>query len=48
MQGWRLALWFACLLLPLWGFASLVGELHENEVFPLDAPMLAVSGSTAL
>ena len=39
-HGWRLALWFFCLLLPLWGFASLVGELHEKEVFPFDAPLL--------
>jgi len=37
---WRLALWFGCLLLPLWVFASLVGELHEEEVFAFDAPVL--------
>ncbi len=37
---WRIALWFSCLLLPLWGFAALVGEVHENEVFPFDAPIL--------
>lgn len=29
-HGWRLALRFTCLLLPPWGFASLVGELHEH------------------
>jgi membrane-associated phospholipid phosphatase len=39
-HGWRLAVWFVCVLFPLWGFASLVGELHENEVFPFDAPVL--------
>ena len=39
-HGWRMVLWFVCLLLPLWGFASLVGELHEKEVFPFDAPVL--------
>jgi hypothetical protein len=39
-HGWRLAVWFVFLLLPLWGFASLVGELHEKEVFPFDAPVL--------
>ncbi len=39
-HGWRLVLWFACLLLPLWGFASLVGELHEKDVFAFDAPVL--------
>jgi membrane-associated phospholipid phosphatase len=39
-HGWRLVLWFFCLLLPLWAFASLVGELHEKEAFPFDAPVL--------
>lgn len=39
-HGWRMALWFACLLLPLWGFAALVGEVHEKEVFTFDAPIL--------
>ena len=37
---WRIALWFSCLLLPLWGFAALVGEMHEKAVFPFDAPIL--------
>jgi membrane-associated phospholipid phosphatase len=39
-HGWRMMLWFVCLLLPLWGFASLVGEVHKKAVFPFDAPML--------
>lgn len=39
-HGWRMLLWFFCLLLPLWGFAALVGEVHENEVFSFDAPIL--------
>lgn len=39
-HGWQLVLWFFCLLLPLWGFASLVGELHQKQVFPFDAPVL--------
>lgn len=39
-HGWRMVLWFVCLLLPLWGFSALVGEVHEKEVFPFDAPML--------
>lgn len=39
-HGWRIALWFFCLVLPLWGFAALVGEVHENEVFAFDAPIL--------
>lgn len=39
-HGWRMLLWFFCLLLPLWGFAAVVGELHEKEVFAFDAPLL--------
>jgi len=39
-HGWRMLLWFFCLLLPLWGFASLVGEYHEKAVFWFDAPIL--------
>jgi membrane-associated phospholipid phosphatase len=39
-HGWRMGLWFFFLLLPLWGFASLVGEFHEKEVFGFDAPVL--------
>ncbi len=40
MHIWWMALWFFCLLLPLWGFAALVGEVHEKEVFAFDAPIL--------
>ena len=39
-HGWRMLLWFFCLLLPPWGFAALVGEVHEREVFAFDAPVL--------
>jgi undecaprenyl-diphosphatase len=39
-HGWRMLLWFFCLLLPLWGFAALVGEIHEKETFAFDAPIL--------
>src|SRR5579864_7875366 len=39
-HGWHLLLWFLCLLLPLWVFASLVGEMHEQEAFAFDAPTL--------
>lgn len=38
---WRIALWFFCLLLPLWGFAELVGEIHEKASFAFDAPILS-------
>ncbi len=40
MHVWRLILWFFCLLLPLWGFAGLVGELHEKKAFWFDGPIL--------
>ena len=39
-NGGLLALLFFCLLLPLWGFAALVGEVHEKEGFALDVPGL--------
>ena len=39
--------WFVCLLLPLWGFAALVGEVHEKEVFPFDAPILTMLHAVA-
>jgi membrane-associated phospholipid phosphatase len=39
-HGWRMMMWFACLLLPLWGLASLMGDVDKREVFPFDAPML--------
>ena len=39
-HGWRMALWFVFLLIPIWGFAALVGEIHEKEIFPFDAPIL--------
>ena len=40
VHAWRLVLWFFCLLLPLWGFAALVGELHEGKAFWFDGPIL--------
>jgi membrane-associated phospholipid phosphatase len=42
-----MTLWFFCLLLPLWGFASIVGEVHKKAVFPFDAPMLNLLHSLA-
>lgn len=35
-----MALWFTCVLLPLWGFAALVGEVHEKKAIAFDAPLL--------
>ena len=40
MHGWRLLLVFVGLLLPLWGFGALAGELHEGEAFFFDTPIL--------
>ena len=36
----RLLLLFAGLLLPLWAFAELAGEVHEGEGFAFDLPVL--------
>jgi membrane-associated phospholipid phosphatase len=46
-HAWRMVLWFSCLLLPLWGFAALVGEVHEKKVFPFDAPLLTMLHAVA-
>ena len=32
IHAWRMVLWFFCLLLLLWGFAALVGIVHEKEM----------------
>jgi undecaprenyl-diphosphatase len=37
-----MALWFFCLLLPLWSFAALMGEVQEKAVFWFDAPLLTL------
>ena len=39
-HGWRLALLFAGVLLPLWGFAELADEVREQEGFVFDDPLL--------
>jgi len=39
-KGWRLALLFAGLLLPLWLFAELADEVHELEAIVFDDPLL--------
>jgi membrane-associated phospholipid phosphatase len=38
--GGRLLLVFIGLLLPLWGFAELADEIHEQEVIAFDEPIL--------
>ncbi|HEY5802885.1 MAG TPA: phosphatase PAP2 family protein [Lysobacter sp.] len=39
-HGGRLLLVFIGLLLPLWGFAELAGEIHEQEAIAFDEPIL--------
>lgn len=39
-HGWALLLVFAGLLLPLWGFAELADEIHEQEAIVFDVPVL--------
>ena len=39
-HGWRLLLVFVGLLLPLWGFAELADEIHEQEAIAFDEPLL--------
>ena len=46
-HGWRLALLFAGVLLPLWGFVELADELREAEAFPFDAPILQLAHAMA-
>jgi undecaprenyl-diphosphatase len=46
-HGWRMALLFAGVLLPLWGFVELADELREAEGFPFDAPILHLAHAMA-
>lgn len=39
-HGWRIALLFVGLLLPLWAFVELADEVHELEAFYFDDPLL--------
>ncbi|WDS38224.1 phosphatase PAP2 family protein [Pseudoxanthomonas sp.] len=38
--GWRTALLFTAILLPLWGFAELGEDVHKAESFVFDDPLL--------
>ncbi len=42
-HGWRLALVFAGVLLPLWGFGVLSDDLREGDPFSFDVPLLLVA-----
>ncbi len=46
-HGWRLALAFLGLLLPLWGFGELAEEVHEDELFDFDVPILVLAQAMA-
>ncbi|WP_082575684.1 phosphatase PAP2 family protein [Lysobacter sp. Root667] len=45
--GLRLLLVFVGLLLPLWAFAELADEIHEQEAIPFDVPILQFAHSLA-
>ncbi len=42
-HGWQLALVFAGVLLPLWGFGELAQELREGDGFGFDEPLLRLA-----
>lgn len=46
-HGWRLLLFFAGVLLPMWAFAELVDELHDEDLFAFDAAVLGVAHDLA-
>lgn len=46
-HGRRLALVFVGLLLPLWGFAELADEIHEQEAIVFDEPILRMAHAMA-
>ena len=46
-HGWRLALLFAGMLLPMWAFLELADEVHEAEAIPFDEPVLLFAQSMA-
>ncbi|MEH6417800.1 phosphatase PAP2 family protein [Pseudomonas sp. CGJS7] len=46
-HGWMLLLVFAGLLLPLWAFAELADEIHEQEAIVFDVPVLEYAHSLA-
>lgn len=46
-HGWTLLLVFIGLLLPLWAFAELADEIHEQEAIVFDVPVLEYAHSLA-
>jgi membrane-associated phospholipid phosphatase len=47
VHRWRLFLVFIGVLLPLWGFGTLVEELREGEGFAFDEPLLRLAHAMA-
>ena len=47
VHGWRLALVFLGLLLPMWGFGELADEIHGQDAIPFDEPVLRYAHSLA-
>ncbi len=45
--GWRWALLFAGVLLPMWAFMELADEVHEAEAIAFDEPLLLFAQSVA-
>lgn len=46
-HGWRLALVFVGLLLPMWGFAGLVFGIRDSRTLAFDEPILRFANSIA-
>ena len=46
-HGWRIALLFFLVLLPLWAFGELADEVREGEILPFDRPILEFVHSQA-
>ncbi|KLJ01998.1 phosphatase PAP2 family protein [Luteimonas sp. FCS-9] len=46
-HGWKLALLFAGVLLPMWAFMELADEVHEAEAIPFDEPILLYANTMA-
>ena len=46
-HGWRIALLFFLVLLPLWAFGELADEVREGEILPFDRPILEFAHSLA-
>ena len=46
-HGWRIALLFVLVLLPLWAFGELAEDVHAGEVFSFDRPLLEFAHANA-